>query len=172
MGKRSPCFFRRKHLDQQVFHPLPPHTRSCICSYTFQMEEARHHTSRSHSRSRSRSPARHEEKRSGHHHHHRHHHARRRSHSDSPRHGGSSSRSSQLPPLNKPLPLNARQLSKHDLPTHRPMFALYLDIQKRIDIDELDGTEIKGRWKSFVSKWYHIQISPSLLTTRNSGAQD
>ncbi|KIW46789.1 uncharacterized protein PV06_02426 [Exophiala oligosperma] len=117
------------------------------------MEEARHHTSRSHSRSRSRSPARYEEKRAGHHHHHRHHHARHRSHSDSPRHGGSSSRSSQLPPLDKPLPLNARQLSKHDLPTHRPMFALYLDIQKRIDIDELDGTEIKGRWKSFVSKW-------------------
>lgn len=34
------------------------------------------------------------------------------------------------------------------------MFALYLDIQKQIDIDTLDETEVKGRWKSFVSKWY------------------
>ncbi|KIW18449.1 hypothetical protein PV08_02737 [Exophiala spinifera] len=33
------------------------------------------------------------------------------------------------------------------------MFALYLDIQKQIDIDALDETEVKGRWKSFVSRW-------------------
>ena len=34
------------------------------------------------------------------------------------------------------------------------MFALYLDIQKQLDIDELDESEVKGRWKSFVNKWY------------------
>lgn len=34
------------------------------------------------------------------------------------------------------------------------MFALYLDIQKQIDIESLDDREIKGRWKSFVKKWY------------------
>ncbi|KAK5221311.1 hypothetical protein LTR99_006864 [Exophiala xenobiotica] len=33
------------------------------------------------------------------------------------------------------------------------MFALYLDIQKQIDIDTRDETEVKGRWKSFVGKW-------------------
>ncbi|KAK5069706.1 hypothetical protein LTR64_008111 [Lithohypha guttulata] len=33
------------------------------------------------------------------------------------------------------------------------MFALYLDIQKQIDIDELEDDEVKGRWKSFVHKW-------------------
>ena len=33
------------------------------------------------------------------------------------------------------------------------MFALYLDIQKQIDIEELDEREVKGRWKSFVGKW-------------------
>jgi hypothetical protein len=49
--------------------------------------------------------------------------------------------------------LSARKISKHDLPAYRPMFALYLDIQKQIDIDTLDETEVKGRWKSFVGKW-------------------
>ena len=34
------------------------------------------------------------------------------------------------------------------------MFALYLDIQKQIDIEELEEGEVKGRWKSFVNKWY------------------
>ena len=35
------------------------------------------------------------------------------------------------------------------------MLGLYLDIQKQIDIDTLDETEVKGRWKSFVGKWYN-----------------
>jgi len=33
------------------------------------------------------------------------------------------------------------------------MFALYLDIQKQLDIDTLTENEVKGRWKSFVGKW-------------------
>jgi len=33
------------------------------------------------------------------------------------------------------------------------MFALYLDIQKQLVLDELDEHEVKGRWKSFVGKW-------------------
>jgi hypothetical protein len=51
------------------------------------------------------------------------------------------------------LPLNARALVKHDLKGFKSLFALYLDIQKQIDIDELDENEIKGRWKSFLGKW-------------------
>lgn len=51
------------------------------------------------------------------------------------------------------LPYGARQLTKHDLDFHRPMFALYLDIQKRRDIEELPDDEVKGRWKSFLNKW-------------------
>jgi hypothetical protein len=51
------------------------------------------------------------------------------------------------------LPLNARALVKHDLKGFKRLFALYLDIQKQIDIDELDENEIKGRWKSFLGKW-------------------
>jgi hypothetical protein len=51
------------------------------------------------------------------------------------------------------LPLNARALVKHDLKGFKSLFALYLDIQKQIDIDELGENEVKGRWKSFLGKW-------------------
>jgi hypothetical protein len=65
----------------------------------------------------------------------------------------------------KALPFGARTLNKHDLEAQRPMFALYLDIQKHKDIDELDEGEIKGRWKSFIHKWYVItfHVPPLLL---------
>jgi len=33
------------------------------------------------------------------------------------------------------------------------MFALYLDIQKRLEMDELAEEEVRGRWKSFINKW-------------------
>jgi peroxin-14 len=33
------------------------------------------------------------------------------------------------------------------------MFALYLDIQKNILIEDLVEEEVKGRWKSFIGKW-------------------
>jgi hypothetical protein len=51
-------------------------------------------------------------------------------------------------------------LMKHDLSRYWPMFALYLDIQKQLDIEELEEGEIKGRWKSYVNKWYarHLPI--------------
>lgn len=51
------------------------------------------------------------------------------------------------------LPLNAQTLSRHNLSTHWPLFGLYLDVQKNLDIDEISENEIKGRWKSFVKKW-------------------
>lgn len=53
----------------------------------------------------------------------------------------------------KSLPFNARQLTKHDLDSYRPMFSLYLDIQKRLEVEELAPEEVRGRWKSFVNKW-------------------
>ena len=37
------------------------------------------------------------------------------------------------------------------------MFALYLDIQKSLDLETLSDTEARGRWKSFVGKWYGLQ---------------
>ncbi|KAK6003732.1 hypothetical protein QM012_009503 [Aureobasidium pullulans] len=57
------------------------------------------------------------------------------------------------------LPLNARALVKHDLKQFKRLFGLYLDIQKQIDIDELDETEIKGRWKSFLGKWNRAELA-------------
>jgi len=33
------------------------------------------------------------------------------------------------------------------------MFALYLDIQKSLEIEEITEDEVRGRWKSFVNKW-------------------
>jgi len=52
------------------------------------------------------------------------------------------------------LPFEARHLSKTDLTHHKTLFGLYLDVQKGLDIDALDFTELRGRWKSFIGKWY------------------
>lgn len=54
----------------------------------------------------------------------------------------------------RPLPFRAGPLSKHDLDSCHELFALYLDAQKRINIEDIDDKEVKGRWKSFVKKWY------------------
>lgn len=34
------------------------------------------------------------------------------------------------------------------------MFELYLDIQKQKVLEEVPEEEVKGRWKSFIGKWY------------------
>lgn len=60
------------------------------------------------------------------------------------------------------LPFNACQLSRDDLKDYMPMFALYLDIQKRLDIEDLNEKEVKGRWKSFFNKWYAYFQTPKL----------
>lgn len=52
------------------------------------------------------------------------------------------------------LPFQARELSKRDLDTYEPMFAMYLDIQKGHYIEDMKEDEVKGRWKSFIRKWY------------------
>ena len=92
-------------------------------------------------RSRSRSPYGHTES------------PRKRKRSRSP-HRHRSERKSNTSTAPVSLPLEARPLTRHDLPIYRPMFALYLDIQKHKYIEELPEDEVKGRWKSFVGKWY------------------
>ncbi|KAI3333956.1 hypothetical protein F4824DRAFT_470405 [Ustulina deusta] len=95
---------------------------------------ARHRTG-----SRSRSPPRHR-----HSHHHRSHRASK------------ASRQDHAPGL----PCDARPLSRSaDFETFRPLFARYLDIQKQIDIATLDEREVRGRWKSFVSKWNSRELA-------------
>lgn len=76
-----------------------------------------------------------------------------------------------------PLPFQAQPLGRSDLETYRPMFELYLDIQKQKVMENMPEQELKGRWKSFVGKWYAIHeysqyVSPvkwaTLLTYKES----
>lgn len=81
------------------------------------------------------------------------------SHSQSHSHSHSRRKHDHIPrggtaPLK--LPLNARQLVKQDLSQFRAMFGLYLDLQKNKDIYAMTEDEVKGRWKSFIGKWYVI----------------
>ena len=69
------------------------------------------------------------------------------------------------PPAPVHLPFQASELHKHDFKTFKPMFKLYLDIQKQKVLEELPDDEVKGRWKSFVGKWY---VSTRLCNTRIS----
>jgi hypothetical protein len=86
----------------------------------------------------------------------RHHHTRRsrspRRDEDRHRHKRHRSRS----PVAKPviLPYKAKPLSRRQYEDYKPLFQSYLDIQKHIQLDELDEREAKGRWKSFISRWY------------------
>lgn len=107
------------------------------------------------SRSRSRSPERHSRSdhdrhsRRRHHHHHRHGHGTRHEHIPKAR-----PKKPEAPAVEVTLPFNAAPLSsKLDLPHYAPVLGVYLDIQKGIDIERLDTRELKGRWKSFVTKW-------------------
>ena len=59
----------------------------------------------------------------------------------------------------KTLPFNSRQLGRSDYPNFEPLFAYYLDIQKQINIDDLDDHELRGRWKSFVKKWNRGELA-------------
>lgn len=107
---------------------------------------------RSHSRSRSRSRRHHRDSRSPAHSSKHDHRRRERRHHHHRQHGGRRDLSpvSAAPPV---LPYNVRQLSKRDLPQLEPMFAMYLDIQKGLVLEDLDEDEVKGRWKSFIKKW-------------------
>ncbi|KAF2135123.1 uncharacterized protein K452DRAFT_303778 [Aplosporella prunicola CBS 121167] len=102
-------------------------------------------------RSRSRSPRPSHDRRHKHrsrsprrHHSHRHH---------------ESSRSKHKSATPASLPFNARQISKRDYDAFKPMFSLYLDIQKQLILEDMDDTEARGRWKSFVGKWNRGELA-------------
>lgn len=113
-------------------------------------------------RSPSTSSTRHRDHHHSRHHHHRHH-----------RHRRSSNHSTRTP---DELPFGARTLVRSDLETFKPLFAQYLDVQKRKDIATMDEREIRGRWKSFVGKWNHGDLAEgwyrpeTLEEARKSGA--
>ncbi|KAF2644975.1 hypothetical protein P280DRAFT_504449 [Massarina eburnea CBS 473.64] len=59
------------------------------------------------------------------------------------------------------LPYNAKQLSKRNFEQYKPLFQSYLDIQKQINLDEIEEREAKGRWKSFLGKWNRGDLARS-----------
>ncbi|KAH6707664.1 hypothetical protein BKA61DRAFT_738971 [Leptodontidium sp. MPI-SDFR-AT-0119] len=59
----------------------------------------------------------------------------------------------------KTLPFNSRELRKRDYDAFKPMFATYLDIQKQKILEDMDHTEVRGRWKSFMGKWNRGELS-------------
>ncbi|KAI7189100.1 hypothetical protein D0869_14357 [Hortaea werneckii] len=96
-----------------------------------------HDRDRNVNRQRSRSPHR------RHHHHHHHHHRHR----------------PKQPSTHTALPFHTHPLHKRDLATHCALFAEYLDLQKRLDLDALGEDEAHGRWKSFVGKWNRGELA-------------
>ncbi|KAL8733054.1 MAG: hypothetical protein Q9181_003725 [Wetmoreana brouardii] len=57
------------------------------------------------------------------------------------------------------LPFQAQPLSRGDLERLKPMFGLYLDIQKHLVLEDLEEKEVKGRWKRFVGKWNRGELA-------------
>ncbi|KAL8853480.1 MAG: hypothetical protein Q9221_001639 [Calogaya cf. arnoldii] len=57
------------------------------------------------------------------------------------------------------LPFQAKLLRKGDLEEYKPMFGLYLDIQKQLVLDEIDEKELKGRWKRFIGRWNRGELA-------------
>ncbi|KAJ9258547.1 hypothetical protein DTO195F2_5200 [Paecilomyces variotii] len=129
-------------------------------------ESRHHHRHQHHHASRSRSPER--SSRRSRHHHHSHHRHRHDRHSEKARR--------EAAPVE--LPFGARQLSKRDLPLFEPMFAMYLDIQKGIIMEDLTDEEVKGRWKSFIGKWNRGELAEgwydpvTLEKARRSAAEE
>ncbi|KAI4655986.1 hypothetical protein J4E93_000702 [Alternaria ventricosa] len=85
---------------------------------------------------------------------------------------------SRSPAASRPvdLPYKAKPLSKRHYEDYKPLFQSYLDIQKNIQLDSLDEREIKGRWKSFVSRWNRGELArswydPSMLKTAKETVQ-
>ncbi|KAK0640968.1 hypothetical protein B0T16DRAFT_205135 [Cercophora newfieldiana] len=117
-------------------------------------EEHRHHRHRENRQeAESRPDDRHEGRHESRNHHHHHH----RSHRDRDDHR--KSKESKPEPKPKKLPYSARKLTNADLPVFRPLFAHYLELQKNLLIDNLDDTEVRGRWKSFMGKWNRGELA-------------
>ncbi|CBX91051.1 hypothetical protein LEMA_P060850.1 [Plenodomus lingam JN3] len=107
-----------------------------------------------------------------------HHHARpsRSPHEDNHQHRHKRRRTRS--PAAKPvvLPYKAKQLSRRQFEEYKPLFQSYLDIQKHIQLDDLDEREVKGRWKSFTSRWNRGELArswydPSMLQTAQETVQ-
>lgn len=133
------------------------------------MSTSRRVEAHSSQRSRSRSPRRSRPKsyderdrsnspssRTRRHHHHRHHHGKHRE--------TATPLTNLIPAPVVPaapiiLPLRASPLTKRHYTTHLALFAMYLDVQKQLDISTLPESERRGRWKRFVARWNTGQLA-------------
>ena len=70
------------------------------------------------------------------------------------------------------LPFRSQHLQKHDFESYKALFGEYLDLQKRLDIDQLDEDEVKGRWKSFLHKWNRGQLAEGWYDPGTKGRAD
>ncbi|KAL9612654.1 MAG: hypothetical protein Q9167_002781 [Letrouitia subvulpina] len=61
------------------------------------------------------------------------------------------------------LPFQAPQLDKRDFSKYKPMFGLYLDIQKQLAMEELSEREVRGRWKSFIGRWVQEYAASQII---------
>lgn len=103
-------------------------------------------------------------------------HRPRSPHNDDDRHRHKRRRTRSPPAKAVELPYNAKPLSRRDFNNYRPLFESYLDIQKQIQLDDLDEREVKGRWKSFISRWNRGDLArswydPSMLKTAHETVQ-
>ncbi|KAK4619667.1 hypothetical protein CLAFUW4_10909 [Fulvia fulva] len=57
------------------------------------------------------------------------------------------------------LAFGARSLHRDDFEQYKPLLAEYLDVQKNLNIDDLEEREIKGRWKRFLGKWNRGELA-------------
>ncbi|KAK0707400.1 hypothetical protein B0H67DRAFT_309601 [Lasiosphaeris hirsuta] len=148
---------RSRSRSPRAEHRRPERSRSPLSKR--RSEETRHgHRGRDPAKDgKAKLPPRHSNRQ----HHHHHHHSSHRS-----RHDGSRERSKDgkkardAPEGGAELPCGARRLARGDLDAFEPLFAHYLGLQKSIDINELDETEVRGRWKSFVGKWNRGELAP------------
>ena len=62
-------------------------------------------------------------------------------------------------PPHAKLPFKSHHLHKRDFDSYIALFAEYLDLQKQINIDQLNEDEVKGRWKSFLGKWNRNELA-------------
>ncbi|KAL8680932.1 MAG: hypothetical protein Q9186_002892 [Xanthomendoza sp. 1 TL-2023] len=102
----------------------------------------------------------------------RHHHRRR---STPPHKNAPDERAEPTVPI--ALPFQARLLRKVDFEEYKPIFGLYLDIQKQLFLDDIDEKEVRGRWKRFVGRWNRGELAEgwydpdTLLRAQSSAAK-
>ncbi|KAM0795401.1 hypothetical protein BDR22DRAFT_894252 [Usnea florida] len=89
----------------------------------------------------------------------RYHHVRSRSPQSRHHHPVSHKHKRLKPSASMHLPFQALKLHKHDFEALKPMFELYLDIQKQKVLEELPNDEVHGRWKSFIGKWNRGELA-------------